>query len=102
MLDEANDLQVLWFRNGLVSISGQKLTDIEPKWWRNQIGLVQQDNVLFDTTIYKNVEFGLVGTEWEYAGDQVKARMIEDACRDAFADEFISRLPEVRDLQAPC
>lgn len=44
--------------------------------------------------MYKNVEYGLVGTEWENASDKVKARMIKEACRDAFADEFISRLPQ--------
>lgn len=85
---------VLYFRTGLVSISGRRLTEIDPKWWRAQIGLVQQDNVLFDTSVYKNVEYGLVGTEWENASDKVKARMIKEACRDAFADEFISRLPQ--------
>lgn len=84
---------VLYFRTGLVSVSGRRLTEIDPKWWRAQIGLVQQDNVLFDTSVYKNVEYGLVGTQWEYASDKVKARMIKAACRDAFADEFISRLP---------
>lgn len=85
---------VLYFRTGLVSISGRRLTEIDPKWWRAQIGLVQQDNVLFDTSVYKNVEYGLVGTKWENASDKVKARMIKEACRDAFADEFISRLPQ--------
>lgn len=86
---------MLYFRTGQVSISGRRLTEVDPKWWRAQIGLVQQDNVLFDTSVYKNVEYGLVGTEWENASDKVKARMIKAACRDAFADEFISRLPQV-------
>lgn len=85
---------VLYFRTGLVSVSGRLLTETDPKWWRAQIGLVQQDNVLFDTSVYKNVEYGLVGTKWENASDKVKARMIKEACRDAFADEFISRLPQ--------
>lgn len=91
----ANDFQVLWCRNGLVSVSGTKLIDTNPKWWRSQIGLVQQDNILFNTSIFQNVEYGLVGTQWEHADKSVKTRMIEEACRDAFADEFISRLPEV-------
>lgn len=85
---------VLYFRSGLVSVSGRLLTELDPKWWRAQIGLVQQDNVLFDTSVYRNVEYGLVGTEWEHASPKVKARMIKEACRDAFADEFISRLPQ--------
>lgn len=94
----SNDVQVLWCRNGSVTASGTKLTDIDPKWWRSQIGLVQQDNILFDASIYKNVEYGLVGTPWEYADPSVKSRMIKDACKDAFAEDFISRLPDVGSL----
>ncbi len=77
-------------------MSGRELRDIDVKWWRNQIGLVQQDNALFTTSIYKNVEFGLIGTVWENADSGTKDRLVRDACREASADEFISRLPEVR------
>ncbi|KAG7121841.1 ABC transporter like protein [Verticillium longisporum] len=92
--DPVTNQLVLWLRNGLVTVGGHKLSDINPKWWRNQIGLVQQDNALFNTTIYKNVEHGLIGTEWECEVDDVKAKLVEEACRDAFADEFIARLPD--------
>ncbi|KAH8900186.1 ABC transporter [Thozetella sp. PMI_491] len=85
---------VYFFRNGIVSICGKELREIDVKWWRNQIGLVQQDNVLFATTIYQNIEYGLVGTKWENADSDTKERMIKTACREAFADEFISRLPK--------
>ncbi|KAH8671517.1 ABC transporter [Xylariales sp. PMI_506] len=84
---------VLWLRNGLITVGGRKLSEIDVKWWRNQIGLVQQDNALFDTTIYKNVEYGLIGTKWEHAHEGIKDRLVRKACRDAFADEFIDRLP---------
>lgn len=92
--DPTTNQLILWLRNGLVSVGGRKLSDIDIKWWRNQIGLVQQDNILFNTTIYKNVEYGLIGTEWEHASDSKKSRLIRTACKDAFADEFISRLPD--------
>lgn len=87
--------QVLWFRHGIVAIGKKLLSELDIKWWRNQIGLVQQDNILFNTTIYKNVEYGLIGTPWQYASDHKKAMMIRAACEDAFADEFISKLPDV-------
>ncbi|ORY57852.1 ABC transporter [Pseudomassariella vexata] len=92
--DMATNQLVLWLRNGLVSVSGRELREIDIKWWRNQIGMVQQDNALFNTTIYKNVEYGLIGTEWEFESDRKKAKLIKAACKDAFADEFISRLPD--------
>ncbi len=68
---------------------------MDVKWWRSQIGLVQQEPFLFNETIYRNVEHGLIGTEWEHAPDAEKSRLVKEACREAFADEFISRLPEV-------
>jgi ATP-binding cassette subfamily B (MDR/TAP) protein 1 len=64
-------------------------------WWRAQLGLVQQEPFLFNDTIYKNVEYGLVGTAHEFASKEVKMTLIEQACKDAYADEFIRGLPEV-------
>lgn len=71
-------------------------------WWRAQIGLVQQEPFLFNDTIFKNVAYGLVGTEWEDSPEEDKATRVKEACREAFADEFIQRLPEVcRPSQCP-
>lgn len=56
---------------------------------------MQQEPCLFNDTIYANVEFGLIGTEWEHAGPEVKEELVRQACVEAFADEFINRLPEV-------
>jgi ATP-binding cassette, subfamily B (MDR/TAP), member 1 len=71
------------------------LHEIELKWWRSQIGLVQQEPFLFNDTIYKNVSYGLLGTEWEDAEEEKKRELVVQACKEAFANEFISRLPEV-------
>jgi ATP-binding cassette, subfamily B (MDR/TAP), member 1 len=65
------------------------------KWWRTQIGLVQQEPFLFNDTIFKNVEYGLIGTQWEHESYEKKAELVKIACVEAFADEFIIRLPEV-------
>jgi ABC-type multidrug transport system fused ATPase/permease subunit len=71
------------------------LRDIDLKWWRSQIGLVQQEPFLFNDTIFKNVEYGLIGSEWEHETPTQKMRLVKQACEEAFADEFIIRLPEV-------
>jgi ATP-binding cassette subfamily B (MDR/TAP) protein 1 len=42
------------------------------------------------------VEYGLIGTEWECDTTEQKRELVERACKEAFADEFISRLPQVR------
>lgn len=87
----------LWWRNGSITVGGQPLREIDLKWWRSQIGLVQQEPHLFNNTIYANVEFGLIGTDWENADLETKKGLVKQACKEAFADEFIDRLPEVRE-----
>lgn len=80
---------------GSVSTSRHELDEIDIKWWRSQIGLVQQEPFLFNDTIYNNVAHGLVGSEWENVGEAKKIELVKEACREAFADEFINQLPNV-------
>ncbi|PHH76094.1 hypothetical protein CDD80_1824 [Ophiocordyceps camponoti-rufipedis] len=79
---------------GIISVSGQPLDAINVKWWRSQIGLVQQEPFLFNDTIYINVANGLVGSEWESEPEATKRELVKEACRESFADEFIDKLPE--------
>jgi ATP-binding cassette, subfamily B (MDR/TAP), member 1 len=80
---------------GSISTSGHQISEIDLKWWRSQIGLVQQEPFLFNDTIFKNVAHGLVGTEWENEPEERKRELVKEACSEAFADEFIDKLPEV-------
>ncbi|TVY16236.1 ABC transporter BEA3 [Lachnellula arida] len=89
-----DNLLTLLFRTGTIKTCGTNLHDIDLKWWRRQIGLVQQEPFLFNDTIFKNVEYGLIGTEWENEPEERKKELVEQACQEAFADEFITRLPE--------
>ena len=84
-----------YLRNGSIKLGSTNLNEIYLYWWRAQIGMVQQDSFLFIDTIFKNVEYGLVGTEWEDAPDDERRELVEQACREAYADEFIRSLPEV-------
>ncbi|KAG8417135.1 ABC transporter bea3, variant 2 [Metarhizium acridum] len=81
--------------SGTISTSGHLLDDIELKWWRSQIGLVQQEPFLFNDTIYTNVANGLVGSRWEHESEEKKRELVKEACKEAFADEFIDKLPAV-------
>jgi ABC-type multidrug transport system fused ATPase/permease subunit len=80
---------------GSIYAGPHDINSLDLKWWRSQIGLVQQEPFLFNDTIFNNVAFGLIGTQWEKEPDSVKRELIEKACREAFAEEFIQRLPEV-------
>jgi ABC-type multidrug transport system fused ATPase/permease subunit len=81
--------------NGSIKIGDISLGSTDLHWWRSCIGLVQQEPFLFNDTIYKNVEYGLVGTQWEYAPEKVKRQLVMRACREAYADEFVCTLPKV-------
>ncbi|KAK4164700.1 ABC transporter [Cladorrhinum sp. PSN259] len=84
---------------GTVTTGGHPLSDIELKWWRSRIGLVQQEPFLFNDTIYQNVAYGLVGSQWEDEPEERKRGLVKEACKEAFADEFIDRLPDGYDTQ---
>ncbi|KAF2665836.1 P-loop containing nucleoside triphosphate hydrolase protein [Microthyrium microscopicum] len=84
---------------GQITTNGHSLDEVDVKWWRAQIGLVQQEPFLFNDTIENNVRYGLVGTEYEKASDEVQRELVISACKEAFADEFIDRLPEKYDTQ---
>jgi ABC-type multidrug transport system fused ATPase/permease subunit len=85
--------------SGMVSTCGHKFDEINSKWWRSQIGLVQQEPFLFNDSIFKNVATGLIGTEWERAAEAEKRELVKKACVESFADEFIDRLPDGYDTQ---
>ncbi|CZT49091.1 probable leptomycin B resistance protein pmd1 [Rhynchosporium secalis] len=80
--------------SGSILIGGQNLNTIGLKWWRTQIGLVQQEPFIFNDTIYRNVAFGLIGSDWEHVNEVMKRKLVAEACKEAFADEYISRLPQ--------
>ena len=82
-------------RQGTVMTCGRSLDNIDVKWWRSQIGLVQQEPFLFNDSIYENVARGLIGSPWEKESEERKRQLVKEACKEAFADEFIDKLPDV-------
>ncbi|KAJ1327607.1 ATP-binding cassette subfamily B (MDR/TAP) member 1 [Microdochium nivale] len=79
---------------GSIQSGDHDLTEMDLKWWRSQIGLVQQEPFLFNDTIYKNVAYGLIGSELENESEERKKELVREACKESFADEFIDRLPD--------
>ncbi|OBT74578.1 hypothetical protein VF21_07563 [Pseudogymnoascus sp. 05NY08] len=84
---------------GAIKMGDHTLDDINLKYWRSQIGLVQQEPFIFNDSIFANVAYGLVGTEWEDAEESVKRERVKEACEESFADEYITRLPLGYDTQ---
>lgn len=80
---------------GTIATGGNDISTFNRKWWRSQIGLVQQEPFLFNDTIEKNVAHGLIGTQWEGVSDVERLELVKEACIEAYADDFVSKLPKV-------
>ncbi|KAL4249152.1 Type 1 protein exporter [Abortiporus biennis] len=75
--------------SGKVTFDGQDIREFKPSSWRNIIGVVPQDPVLFTGTIASNIAYG---------NDNVSREDIEAAAREANC-EFIWGMPNGFDTQ---
>lgn len=57
--------------------------------------LVQQEPVLFSGTVFENVACGLFGTDKGNLPEEQQRKLVEEACKSAYADEFVEQLPKV-------
>jgi subfamily B ATP-binding cassette protein MsbA len=71
--------------HGSVFIDGQELRRVNLRSLRQLVGIVTQDTILFDDTIYNNIAYGSRGA---------KPEEIEAAAKRAFAHEFILAQPK--------
>ena len=79
---------------GAVYLDGHELSKLNLRWLRQNISLVQQEPVLFGTTIYENIRHGLIGTKYESTDAEKQKELIENAAKMANAHGFVSGLPE--------
>lgn len=84
-------IQRLYVPNsGNIYIDGVDIRHLNPKWLRNNIGVVLQENYLFSGSIKENIALSKPDAPME---------LIIEAARIAGADEFISQLPKGYDTQ---
>ncbi|HEY2847485.1 MAG TPA: ATP-binding cassette domain-containing protein, partial [Pyrinomonadaceae bacterium] len=69
---------------GIIKVDGKDLQHVRLRDYRRHLGVVLQDNFLFDGTILDNIRFA----DPEASLDQIKAM-----CKVANADEFIEKFP---------
>jgi ATP-binding cassette subfamily B (MDR/TAP) protein 1 len=85
-----------WYTaQGEITLDGRRVQDLNLQWLRTRIRLVQQEPTLFSGTIYQNIVDGLTGTEMAGLPDEEKRRLVTDACKSAYAHDFIEELPNV-------
>jgi ATP-binding cassette subfamily B protein len=70
---------------GRITIDGQDIRDVNQSSLRAAIGVVPQDTVLFNDTIYYNISYGR---------PEATRAEVENAARVAHISDFIARLPE--------
>jgi subfamily B ATP-binding cassette protein HlyB/CyaB len=69
---------------GEILLDGHDLTQLDPSWLRRQLGVVLQENFLFNQTVHENIAMA--------RPDMPRSAVVRVA-RLAGADEFISQLP---------
>ncbi|CAF3888113.1 unnamed protein product [Rotaria magnacalcarata] len=74
--------------SGTVTIGGRSITDYNINQLRQHIGVVSQEPILFNTTIYENIRYGK---------PNATRQEIEEAAQQANAHNFIIKLPNKYD-----
>uniref|UniRef100_A0A7S2S7J6 Uncharacterized protein n=1 Tax=Mucochytrium quahogii TaxID=96639 RepID=A0A7S2S7J6_9STRA len=74
---------------GTVNYHGIDVKKANPKWLREQFGLVEQEPQLFQTTIFENIALGVADKSIP-----VTQEMVESAAKAANAHDFIMSFPE--------
>lgn len=71
--------------DGRILVDGIDLRDLDVRWWRKQVGLVLQENLMFHDTILENIR---------YARPDATRDEVIDAAQRASADGFIRHFPQ--------
>jgi len=69
---------------GTIKVDGKNLQDVRLRDYRRHLGVVLQDNFLFDGTILDNIRF---------SNSEANLDTIKEVCQIANADEFIEKFP---------
>jgi ATP-binding cassette subfamily B (MDR/TAP) protein 1 len=85
-----------WYppKSGQILLDGLDVSQYNTKWLRSQIGLVQQEPVLFRGSVYSNVINGMSDEQRKTLSDEKKLEHVQLACISANAHEFIESLPQ--------
>ncbi|KAL2860977.1 putative ABC multidrug transporter [Aspergillus lucknowensis] len=79
---------------GTVLLDGHDIEHLNLQWLRQQISLVSQEPQLFTATIYENIKYGLIGSDFANEPEsQIRHRIVK-AARIADAHDFVTALPD--------
>jgi subfamily B ATP-binding cassette protein HlyB/CyaB len=72
-------------QRGEIRLDGVDISQVDPAWLRRQLGVVLQENLLFNRTIHENIAL---------ARPNMRRAEVMRVARLAGADEFIAKLPQ--------
>lgn len=72
-------------QSGRITLDGVPLTDLDPQALRRVVGIVQQEPVLFATSVRENIRYGR---------PEASDEEVEVAARAAHAHDFVAAFPE--------
>ncbi|MFC6205211.1 lipid A export permease/ATP-binding protein MsbA [Psychrobacter urativorans] len=72
--------------SGQITMDGMAIEDITLESLRSQIAMVNQQVVLFNTTVFNNIAYGSLASKSQAE--------VERAAKDAFAHDFITKMPQ--------
>lgn len=75
-------------QSGVIVLNGRNLNDYRLSSLRRHVGMVSQDTFLFNSSVAENVAYG---------APSVDMGAVADACKAAYAHEFILELPDAYD-----
>jgi len=79
---------------GSIKLGDRPISELNLRWLRNHVRLVQQEPVLFTGTVFDNISKGLAGTAWDNLTRTETLVKVQDAAKIAFAHDFITALPQ--------
>ncbi|XEV01857.1 hypothetical protein FSHL1_007144 [Fusarium sambucinum] len=78
--------------SGSVSVDGNDIQSLNLRWLRQQIGLVDQDPVLLDTSVLENIWYGCADAN-DTTPENKRLDLVIDAAKKAYAHDFIMASP---------
>ncbi len=72
-------------QEGVIFMDGKDIRDYCIEDLRAQLGMVDQEGILFHDTVFNNIAFGMEGAD---------RKAVEKAARQAYAHDFIAQLPK--------
>ncbi|KAL4944172.1 hypothetical protein BDV06DRAFT_188011 [Aspergillus oleicola] len=84
-----------WYEpsGGTITVDKTDISQLNTKWLRSQIALVQQEPVLFQGSIFQNVAKGFLDSQKQLPHEE-QLRLVKEACKSAFAHDFVQALPQ--------